>query len=84
MKMELFEQGTKVGEVSVDPYSYTYNGDLDAVEQYLSSAPEPTVGISNPDDPQEEGEELATGVEKLQRIGRQVKLLGVWEVDIIE
>jgi hypothetical protein len=84
MKMELFEQGIKVGEVTVDPYSYTYEGNLDEVEDYLSSNPEPLIGINDPDDPNQEGNEIATGFEKLQRIGRQVKIRGVWSLNLVE
>ena len=85
MYLELHESIGKTGEVRFNPYSHTYNGTLEAVEEYLSMEPKfgkvksaPEIGGAP------EMAEITDERAKLQETARDLKHRGIWSAKIID
>ena len=84
MKLEIYEPD-KVGEVSVDPYEWSYSGRYASVTQLLDRHPNYQIGIAiDSTSETARGQREASNREYLEYLSRDLKSRGVWDTVIIE
>lgn len=88
MYLEIYNQIGKSGEVRFNPYSYTYDGWNDEVEEYLETEPVFGKVESAPSAEDIEGEPIMVEVtdegEKLRRTASKLRYRGVWRTEIVD
>ena len=88
MKLILYAHDGMVGEVTLNPFEYSYNGPADGVEEYLDTEPNPQFieggGEVGTDQSSPQTYRSPTDQERLELIGMKVRDLGVWDVEIVD